>query len=53
MKLDANMAKDPLHVQIPAMFWQCEDNIKISCTRKSMSKYDINPPLMLPGILYW
>ena len=29
MKMDANMAKDPLHMQIPAMFWQCEDNIKV------------------------
>ena len=45
MKMDANMAKDPLHMQIPAMFWQCEDNIKVSCTRKSMSRYDINPPI--------
>ena len=32
-------------MQIPAMFWQCEDNIKVSCTRKSMSRYDINPPI--------
>ena len=45
MKMDANMAKDPLHVQIPAMFWQCEDNIKVSCTRKSMSRHDIHPPI--------
>ena len=45
MKMDANMAKDPLHMQIPAMFWQCEDNIKVSCTRKSMSRHDIHPPI--------
>ena len=45
MKMDANMAKDPLHMQIPDMFWQCEDNIKVSCTRKSMSRYDVNPPI--------
>ena len=45
MKMDANMAKDPLHMQIPAMFGQCEDNIKVSCTRKSMSRYDTNPPI--------
>ena len=45
MKMDANMAKDPLHMQIPEMFWQCEDNIKVSCTRKSMSRYDIKPPI--------
>ena len=44
MKMDANMAKDPLHMQIPAMFWQCEDNIKVSCARKSMSRYDIKSP---------
>ena len=43
--MDANMAKDPLHTQIPEMFWQCENNIKVSCTRKSMSRYDINPPI--------
>ena len=43
--MDANMAKDPLHMQIPAMFGQCEDNIKVSCTRKSMSRYDTNPPI--------
>ena len=43
--MDANMAKDPLHTQIPEMFWQCEDNIKVSCTRKSMSRYDIKPPI--------
>ena len=24
-------AQDSLHMQIPAMFWQCEDNIKVSC----------------------
>ena len=42
------MAKDPLHMQIPEMFWQCEDNIKVSCTRKSMSRYDINPPIDVP-----
>ena len=29
MKMDANMAKDPLHMQIPAMFSQCEDNIRV------------------------
>ena len=45
MKMNANMAKDPLHMQIPAMFWQCEDNIKVSCTRKSMSRHDIQPPI--------
>ena len=45
MKLNANLAKDPLHMQIPAMFGQCEDNIKDSCARKSMSRYDINPPI--------
>ena len=43
--MDANMAKDPMHMQIPAMFWQCEDNIKVSCARKSMSRYDVNPPI--------
>ena len=43
--MDANMAKDPLHMQIPEMFWQCEDNIKVTCTRKSMSRYDIKPPI--------
>ena len=43
--MDANMAKDSLHMQIPAMFGQCEDNIKVSCTRKSMSRYDTNPPI--------
>ena len=48
MKMDANMAKDPLHTQIPEMFWQCENNIKVSCTRKSMSRYDINPPIDIP-----
>ena len=46
--MDANMAKDPLHMQIPEMFWQCENNIKVSCTRKSMSRYDINPPIDVP-----
>ena len=45
MKMDANMSKDPLHLQIPAMFWQCEDNIKVSCARKSMSRHDIHPPI--------
>ena len=39
--MDANMAKDPLHTQIAEMFWQCENNIKVSCTRKSMSRCDI------------
>ena len=48
MKIDANMAKDPLHTQIPEMFWQCENNIKVSCTRKSMSRYDVNPPIDVP-----
>ena len=43
MKMDANMA-----MQIPAMFGQCEDNIKVSCTRKSMSRYDTNPPIAVP-----
>ena len=43
--MDANMAKDHLHMQIPAMFGQCEDNIKVSCARKSMSRYDTNPPI--------
>ena len=32
MKMDANMTKDPLHMQIPEMFWQCKDNIKVSCS---------------------
>ena len=43
--MDANMAKDPLHMQIPAMFSPCEDNIKVSCARKSMSRYDTKPPI--------
>ena len=48
MKMDANMAKDPLHMQIPEMFRQCENNIKVSCTRKSMSRFDANPPITVP-----
>ena len=45
MKMDANMSKDPQHTQIPAMFWQCEDNIKVTCTRKSMARHDVQPPI--------
>ena len=53
MKMDANMAKDPLHTQIPEMFWQCENNIKVSCTRKSMSRLMSILPLTSLGIPWW
>ena len=49
MKMDANAAKSPLHMQISAMFGQCEDNIKVSCA-KSMSRYETNPPITVCGI---
>ena len=32
----------------PIPLVKCEDNIKVSCTGKSMSRYDINPPIDVP-----
>ena len=41
MKIDANMSKDPVHQMVPEMLQQCEENIAVSCSRKSMTNFDI------------
>ena len=45
LKMDANMAKDPSRLMIPAMLHQCAENINVTCTRKSMSHFDVNPSI--------
>ena len=37
---------DPSHLMIPAMLHQCAENFfDATCTRKSMSHFDVNPPI--------
>ena len=45
LKLDANMAKHPVHLMIPAMLHQCAEDVGVSCARKSMIHFDVNPPI--------
>ena len=44
-KVDANLSKDPVHLMIPEMFQQWEDHITVSCGRKTISNFDIAPPI--------
>ena len=45
MKLDANMSKDPTHLMIPEVLQQCEENVTVSCSQRSMTNFDKLPPI--------
>ena len=47
--VDANHARDPVHLMIPESLRQTEDEISLVCNRKQMSIFDVHPP---PQILW-